>query len=422
MARKVKDRALDSREARGKLSARGKPYWRAIERGLHLGYRRLKGRAGTWWARHYVGNQAYEVESVGAADDLSDADGVAILDYWQAQARARELMVRRAHAAAGKTGPFTVAQAMEDYFQHLATEGKDQAGARNWYEAHIRSTLGDVKISELRTKQIRAWHLALAKRPARLRTKNGDKQRYRPAAMDDETIRRRQSTANRALVVLRAALNLAFREGKAASDVEWRKVRPFKKVDSARVRYLQLAEAQRLINAADPDFRKLVEAALQTGARYGELCRLRVADFNNDVGTLTVRMSKSGKSRHIVLTDEGAAFFRQLCMGRAGHELILAHENGAPWGKSHQGVPMKVACARAKITPPINFHGLRHTWASLSVMAGVPLLVTAQNLGHLDTRMVERHYGHLAPGYIRDAIKAGAPKFKAQPTNIRALR
>ena len=60
MARKVKDKELDSREARGKLKPRGKPYWRTIERGLHLGYRKLKGKAGTWCARHYIGEQQYE--------------------------------------------------------------------------------------------------------------------------------------------------------------------------------------------------------------------------------------------------------------------------------------------------------------------------------------------------------------------------
>ena len=34
---------------------------------------------------------------------------------------------------------------------------------------------------------------------------------------------------------------------------------------------------------------------------------------------------------------------------------------------------------------------------------GVPLMVVAKNLGHTDTRMVEKHYGHLAPGYVADA-------------------
>jgi integrase len=69
------------------------------------------------------------------------------------------------------------------------------------------------------------------------------------------------------------------------------------------------------------------------------------------------------------------------------------------------------ASAAANITPSVNFHCLRHTYASHAVMNGVPLLVVAKNLGHTDTRMVEQHYGHLAPSYIADAIRAGAPQF-----------
>ena len=46
-----------------------------------------------------------------------------------------------------------------------------------------------------------------------------------------------------------------------------------------------------------------------------------------------------------------------------------------------------------------------HTWASLSVMAGMPLMVVARNLGHADTRMVEKHYCHLTPSYVADAIR-----------------
>jgi integrase len=44
-------------------------------------------------------------------------------------------------------------------------------------------------------------------------------------------------------------------------------------------------------------------------------------------------------------------------------------------------------------------------------MRGVPMGVIAEQLGHADTRMVERHYGHFAPSYIEDAIRAAAPKF-----------
>jgi integrase len=75
---------------------------------------------------------------------------------------------------------------------------------------------------------------------------------------------------------------------------------------------------------------------------------------------------------------------------------------------------MAKTCKRARITPPIGFHILRHTWASLAIMNGVPLQVAARNLGHADTRMVEKHYGHLSTSYIADAIRAGAPRFGAR--------
>ena len=73
------------------------------------------------------------------------------------------------------------------------------------------------------------------------------------------------------------------------------------------------------------------------------------------------------------------------------------------------------AARRAARRPGRDDHALRHTWASHAVMNGVPLLVVAKNLGHADTRMVEKHYGHLAPSYIADAIRAGAPKFGFKP-------
>jgi len=197
----------------------------------------------------------------------------------------------------------------------------------------------------------------------------------------------------------------------ASRDAWGRRLAPFEKVDVARVRYLTVAEAERLINAGEPDFRALVRAGLETGCRYGELIRLEVCDFNPDASTLAIRQSKSGKPRHVVLTEQGAAFFRRHCAGRSGHELMFRHADGSGWQKSEQARPMAEACANGKIKPAISIHILRHTWASLAVMNGTPLLVVAKNLGHADTRMVEKHYGHLAPSYIVDAIRASGPRF-----------
>lgn len=417
MARRVKDATLDTREARRKLKPQGKPYYRMIDRGLHLGYRKLQSGAGTWVARHYVGAQKYEVESIGAADDLSDADGKKILTFWQAQDKARERMGGRTETDDGKSvGPLTVAQAMDDYLEFLESNRKSAGDARYRDRAFIRPALGEIEVAALTHKKIERWLADLAKTAPRLRTRKDKPQKHREMASDEDSKRRRRATANRTLTVLKAALNRAWRKSEGRlSDAAWRSVEPFENVDAARVRYLSVDEAQRLINASDGDFRKLVQAGLQTGARYGELAALQVHDFNPDVGTVTIRQSKGGKARHVILTDEGAAFFRQVCAGRAGSEVMLRKAAGTPWQKSHQMRPMAEAVKAAKIKPPIGFHGLRHTWASLAVMNGTPLLVVAKNLGHTDTRMVEKHYGHLAPSYMVEAIRAGAPRFGFKP-------
>jgi hypothetical protein len=60
MARTVRDVRLDSRAAREQLAPRGKPYWRELDPGLHIGYRRMRGGAGSWVRRRYVGERDYE--------------------------------------------------------------------------------------------------------------------------------------------------------------------------------------------------------------------------------------------------------------------------------------------------------------------------------------------------------------------------
>src|SRR5258708_27194862 len=108
MARTVRDALLDTRTARSRLKPAGKPYFRSLEHGLHLGYRKPLSGPGKWIARHYIGNQSYETEVIAAADDFSDADDIAILDYRQAQQKARERREARARAGAGQTGPVPV--------------------------------------------------------------------------------------------------------------------------------------------------------------------------------------------------------------------------------------------------------------------------------------------------------------------------
>ncbi len=351
--------------------------------------------------------------AVVLADDYADANGKSIMSFAQAQSAARRTSQTK------NSGAGTVAEAMDAYFESLENEGRAKRSiqdARGRSNALIIPPLGNAKVTTLSAGRLTDWRNEIANAPPLVRTPRGEQQRFRTVPDSDEARRARRATANRTLNILRAALN------KACGAGAWREVERFKKVDAARIRFLTVAESKRLINACDPELRPLVETALATGCRYGELCALRVSDFNPQTAKIYIHQSKSGKPRHVTPMEEGAALFSRLCAGRTGAEPLLRRNDGRPFGKSDQEYPMRDACQRAKITPRISFHILRHTWASLSVMAGMPLMVVAHNLGHANTRMVEKHYGHLSPCFIDDEIRKGALRFGSMPSNVRPMR
>lgn len=409
MARRITDKTLDSRSGRKGLKARSKPYYRSIGAGLHLGYRRGK-TTGVWVIRRYVSAGKYEVSTFADADDTIESNGETVLTFFEAQNRARDL--HRKAEVGEPVGPFTVREAVNEYIGWLEGHRKSARDARYRADALILPELGDVEISKLTASKLRDWLMKISTTPARLRTKPGKDQQFRDLPKDDpDALRKRRATANRTLTVLKGALNFAFREGKVSSDTAWRRVQPFKSADAAKIRFLSVAEAQRLVNAChDLTFRNLVKAALETGCRYGELAALQVNDFNPDSGTLHIRDSKSGRGRHVVLTDGGVKFFRSLIAGRQGTETLFLKEDKTAWGYNHQLRPMREACERAKLED-VSFHILRHCWAALSVQNGMPLQIVAKNLGHSDSRMTERHYAHLSPSVEADMIRRAAPTF-----------
>jgi integrase len=368
-----------------------------------------------------------------------EADGTQILTYEQAKAKALAII----DAPKAKHTRMIVRRAAADYLEKKRQRGQPTRDAEHRIAAHINPTLGDVCIPDLTAERIRRWHWELANAPAFKRTAAGKPQQCKLPPKTEEDKRKRRASANRMLSLLKAILNSAFDEGHVGNREAWgRRVKPFEDADAARTRYLSIADGRRLVNACGPDFRLLVLAALFTGARYGQLIELTVDRFNSDAGTVQLR-SRKGRGRlkiyNAVLNDEGREFFEQVCAGRASHELVFRHtgridraiergestdDDKGEWREAEQVRLMREACKRAKITPPLGFHQLRHTWASLSVMAGMPLVVVAQNLGHSGTAMVEKFYGHLAPSFVADAIRRGAPRFgfKAGRNKIVALR
>jgi len=110
-----------------------------------------------------------------------------------------------------------------------------------------------------------------------------------------------------------------------------------------------------------------------------------------------------------VLTEEGKEFFAAAGAGKEGDALLFRRETGGMWKASQQHRPLKAACKVAKIAPVISFHVLRHTYGSMLAMRGAPLAVIAEQLGHADTRITQRHYAHLSPSYVAETVRAKMP-------------
>ena len=420
MGRLVKDARLDTRESRRKLKASRKPYWRRIEQGRHVGYRKTAEGA-SWIARLYLGDERYAEQRLGAADDNLDADGRDVLSWPDAQKKAHDWFYRRQTQETGEkpvsADRLTVGDALDAYLAWYQANRKAYRDTKYNVDAHIRPALGSTAISRLTKAGVERWHQSLAGAPARLRTRRGEDQRHAASPGDPETIRARRVTANRNLTILKAALNKTHGDHRLSCPPVWTAAARFRNVDAARPRFLEHHEAVRLANAAEPSFQLLVQAALVTGARYGELARLQAGDYRN--GKLNIRDSKSGKGRWVTLSQDGRKLLDHVTAGRHGADTLFqkpirpgeaAGPTHGPWGKNHQQEPMIRACERAGIEP-LGFHQLRHTYASLSLMSGMPPIVLAKNLGHKDTRMVEKHYGHLLRSYEDQMVETHAPRF-----------
>jgi integrase len=447
MARTTKDHRLDTPSLRQskKPRAGNEPYWRTLETGFALGYRPGK-RGGSWIARHYDASTGRRFHKLGAADDVQPANGINVLSWGEAKKKAEEWFANLAQSDSGEVikGRYTVADAMRDYADSLEAEKrKSQNGTREIVAAHILPKLGHIELDNLKYGKVKKWRDDLPKIQPRVRTgfvkekvwcvrnvKGKQRGQFRERATevplpqqfrsidenDPDVIRKRQATANRILTVLKAALNHARKERKISNDNAWKEVKSFGRVNLPKIRFLTLEESDALIRVAADDLASLATGALLTGARYGELARLRIEDFNRERNSVYVAESKNGESRYIPLNEQGVEFFKALVKDRSPRAFMFTKANGKPWKRSEQIRPIVAACKDAHIEGA-SFHILRHTYASHAVMNGMPIEVLAEVLGHKDTRVTMRHYSHLCKTYKQKLVMQFAPSygFKATP-------
>jgi hypothetical protein len=143
------------------LPIRWKPYPVRIAPGVRLAYRRNE-TAGRWSVIVADGKGSNWMKALAVADDYENANGDTVLDYWQAQDRARVLArgTDTAHADAGKIA--TVASALDNYEADLKTRGGDLANVAR-VRVHLPKALSVKAVALLTARELRRWRDGLKK-------------------------------------------------------------------------------------------------------------------------------------------------------------------------------------------------------------------------------------------------------------------
>jgi integrase len=389
---------LDSREARKKLEARDRPYYRDVAKRIAIGYR--KGVSTSTWSVRVFNGTKYQRKELGQADDHQPSDGVTVLSWSDALKAA---MAEPARAALFRSR-YTVKQCVEDYFanRRARTQSNYSLSVDVYRSVSFVERFGNDQVSELTTSALQRWRDALVASPGSdVELGDTDRRAAQRAA---------QATTNRTWSTCRAALNFAFNSGRVQSDIEWRRIKPFRGTDAPRKRFLSVAECNKLLGASPPAFRNLAQAMLFTGLRPGELKRLDVSMFQQT--RVAVGRGKTA-DRQVPLTKAGQAFFKKLAKGRGKDDILLPNPAGERWTTQQTRRAMIQAVKDAKLENPAVFYDLRRTYGSLLANAGAADTTIAHSLGHADTRMTRRHYAHLLDATVAAELEARLPAFKA---------
>lgn len=422
MARIPRDSRIETREARRKLKASKRPYWRQVVIGVFLGYAKGSTRA-TWIARWREGG-GYREQRLGAADDAMDADGAVTLSYSQAVKGAQAQA-----AGGGKAAPrfygdgMTVGAALDEYLTWRKADRPDSSANKtdeHAFNRHVRPKFGTRTVASLGGAELREWLAALAKTPPTNRAAKGARKRRTGVDMADPAVRRkRRQSANRVWNAFRAALNHAWRDERNGieTDAAWRRVKPLDVEEAGPPRMLEHDEITRLLNAAQGEFRSLLRGALFTGARYGELTNLRAGDYLAGEHAIVIRQSKTGKVLVQPLTDEGSKFFDSVTVGRARDALIFERTKGEGWSKSDQARPMREAAERARVEG-VSFKVTRATYGKLLLLATKDIELVAKALGHSDSRITRKHYAQYLPSEVAAGVRKMAPFGVNEQSNV----
>ncbi len=217
-------------------------------------------------------------------------------------------------------------------------------------------------------------------------------------------------------MVMNHAIRSGYHRGPNPVSLLPRGSRP--KYDNKRVRFLTRDEAMLLLDTLktrSTGVHNMTLLSIYCGARAGEIFSLQWSDVDQVNGLITLRDTKSGKTRTVHMPETVKAMFATMEPGKKS-TLVFPGKGGKQLKQISKTFDRTVAQLafnegiedrRQKVT----FHTCRHTCASWLVQAGIPLFTVQKILGHSTIALTER-YSHLAPDSFRAAaaaIEAGAP-------------
>jgi integrase len=218
------------------------------------------------------------------------------------------------------------------------------------------------------------------------------------------------ASTNRIIILLRYIYNLAIKwevEGVKENPVQGI---PLYEENNKRERFLEGDEIQSLMSALDDSRNKslksMVYMLLLTGARRGELLTAKWDQLDFVRKIWTVPLSKSGKVRHIPMSDMLCELLIVLRNESVSEYLFINEVTGKPftnffraWDSARQKANM----------PDLRVHDLRHSFASFLVNGGRSIYEVQTILGHSQIKTTQR-YAHLSNGSLVSAANEAAKR------------
>jgi integrase len=193
-------------------------------------------------------------------------------------------------------------------------------------------------------------------------------------------------TINRSLGTLKKALHIAWERDIIPIDYSTHVKRVPE--NNARSLILSIEQAQALASHCSKPAQAAIWIALMTGARRGEICKLKAADIGADSILIHSGNTKTLRTRTVPIVAAVRPWLEYIPL------QINAEGIKSAWRRAREAEGM----------PEFNFHDLRHSCASILIASGADLYTVSKILGHASTRTTER-YAHMQIEQQRNAME-----------------